>query len=138
MRQRVFADCNEHICTYSGQQCGPISDFVRPTGIITSPQYPLPYGPNENCLWQIWITSGYDFVLTILVRDVNCNNQDDVEVRGSDGTNLFPITTLCTLRQATGAFLIRGISTVLLHFTSHNSSTQSNTGFVIRYEKIPQ
>lgn len=114
-----------------------MSELKRPTGIITSPQHPLPYGPNTNCSWKVWVDPECDFVLTILALDLGCNAQgDDAEVSGSDGTNSFPITTLCTLGRE-GAFVIRGISAVLINFTSRLNSTEPNDGFMLRYEQIP-
>ena len=116
---------------HAGQRCGPWSVYRRQTAIITSPQYPIPYRPSESCLWQIAVTPGYDLILTVLNIDINCFG-DNLQISGIEGTSSFPITTLST----EGAFIIRGISTVLIIFTSHNS-TESNTGFVIRYEQIP-
>eukprot|EP00731_Ephydatia_muelleri_P034842 Em0081g7a len=124
-----------YVTFLKGQSCGPWSVYTRPTGIITSPYYPLPYRPNESCLWQIGVASGYNLILTVLKFDIDCLG-DNVEVNGVEEETSFLLISLCSRSALGQIFVINGVSTVLLTFTSHNS-TESNTGFVIRYEQIP-
>ncbi|KAI1280397.1 Cubilin [Halotydeus destructor] len=62
---------------YDGTSSGCGGTLTSPTGSIVSPNYPLPYGRNAECDWQIKVSSGSTIVLHITDIDIeqhgSCN-----------------------------------------------------------------
>ena len=53
----------------AGNPCGihkPFAITNSTTGLITSPNYPLPYPNNADCQWHIQVKRGYIVQLTVL------------------------------------------------------------------------
>ena len=122
-----------------GQQCGPVHKYWRSTDIITSPQYPFNYRPNENCSWEIRVNDERDLIITILEIDVaatpQCSIGDRLVLSRKDQNNTEVLKVICGKMTSPVAYRIRGVSLVLLEFFS--DSTNQAKGFKLRYEQIP-
>lgn len=127
--------------THAGTRCGRTT-FSLPTGLITSPQYPMNYQPGESCEYEIRVKPGHDLQLTtqdliVPSQDPECTSwrEDRIQVLmkkiGSKiETN---VTSFCG--QALYPMLtIEEASSVLLKFTS-NSVREGR--FLLRYLQVP-
>lgn len=123
-------------------RCGPRREYVLPTAIIVSPQYPLAHGPKEECEYEISVQSQYQLILTTLHMNLpssaDCSKESDsvIEVfKKTDVTSEYQrITRLCG-KENYAPYTIRNSSHVLLRF----SSGYINEGqFKLRYEQVPE
>ena len=126
----------------SGKKCGPRTKFSLPTGLITSPQYPMNYRPRESCEYEIEVKPSHDVLLrtsdmNIPSRDPNCANwrEDRIQVLvKSNSSNLYnEVATYCGY-DPYPILPIRGASTVLIKFTSNDIREGR---FLLQYEQVP-
>lgn len=122
----------------AGQQCGPVREYWRSTDIITSPQYPFEYRPNWNCSWEIRVQNQSDLIITILELDIPatslCSEGDKLVLSRKQQSSTDILKVICG-KEAPVAYRIRGVSRLLLQFSSNH--TVQGKGFKIRYEQIP-
>eukprot|EP00731_Ephydatia_muelleri_P027681 Em0019g554a len=124
-----------YITFYTGQECGPISEYWRSTDIITSPHYPFNYRANEKCSWEIRVRNETDLLISILDFDLaatpTCSEGDRLVLSKKDQNGIEALKVIC----GQAAYRIRGVSTLVVEFFS-DSNIQSR-GFKLRYMQIP-
>jgi len=106
--------------------------------VISSPQFPLSFSPNESCEYEIYVEEDYEVTLTTLVMNLtssaDCLEGDAIEVFKRNSTNEYELVTkLCGVGNY-APFTIRNADRVLLSFSSGYTT---NGKFKIRYQQTP-
>ena len=122
------------ILTMTDQKCGPRMRFRELNGVITSPQYPLNYGPMTICTWAIKVWHGYGLVVKFhninIHETVGCVS-DYVFVSKTDRYGRHSIISkLCGNRDNVTIYAYNAIE-VRVRFVS-NSRTEGK-GFKLSY-----
>lgn len=116
------------------QKCGPKMTFKEVSGVITSPQYPLNYGPTTVCAWSIKVWSGYGLVVKFQNIDIHETTgclSDYVSVTKTDRYGRHSLVTrLCGNRDNLAIYISNAVE-VRVRFVT-NSRTEGK-GFKLFY-----
>lgn len=131
-----------YIHTHTDTKCGPRKTYTLPTGIITSPQYPINYRQRESCEYEIQVKEDHDLLLrtnelNIPTRDPLCNDwrEDRIQVLvKKNATKIYEEVASFCGQDPYPVLPIRGASSVLLKFTSNNVREGR---FLLQYEQVP-
>ena len=122
----------ETFSLFLSAECGGYYKAI--SGSISSPGYPNPYPPHQNCRWRIPKRNGHYLNITItnvsILRSENCS--DDF-LRASHGH--FPDKKLCG-QYSTIQYILK--SRVVFRFHSGPAiSGGSHSGFSLSYRHVP-
>lgn len=133
--------CFSMLLAHADSKCGRTT-FSLPTGLITSPQYPINYRPGESCEYEIKVKPGHDLQLT--TNDLNVPSQNPQCTDGREdriqvlmkntGAKLYKEVTSFCGQNPYSMLTIKGASSVLLKFTS-NSVREGR--FLLQYLQVP-
>lgn len=117
-------------------------------GIISSPNYPMNYPPNSDCVWRVGVREGSRLQfrvssLNIFSEDVACH-QDYLMLRNGI-SNASPLM-LINRRQGdnqNGRVCLNGLSSEPVNTTSnhlyvnfHSDGNEERSGFMMRYREL--
>ena len=130
-----------HTCNNAGSRYGRTT-FRLPTGVITSPQYPLNYQPSESCDYEIRVKPGHDLILrtpeiNIPSQDALCTDwrEDRIQVlMKKTGSKIYTNVMSFCGQNPYPKLAIKGASSVLLKFRS-NSVREGR--FLLQYDHSP-
>lgn len=128
----------EYLNFFQAEPCGRVR-FGRPMELITSPHYPLQYGQNVFCKYEIYIRRDHDLVLTTeeidLPATADCSTGDKLLVTAKfpGSKQPKPLTVFCG-QNTHAPYTIRGSRKVTLEFSSDYIREGK---FLIRAQQIP-
>ena len=121
------------------EECGK-QQFLRPVGIITSPQYPLNYRPNEHCVYKIRVKANHDLVIKTeemnMPAKADCTEGDSILISSEVGKKITHLTRLCGQRQL-APYTVRRSNSVKYVRLEFTSDYKREGKFLLRYERIP-
>ncbi|XP_043915904.1 CUB and sushi domain-containing protein 1-like [Protopterus annectens] len=130
----TFAAWSDHRPICRARMCG--SPLQGPSGIITSPNFPVQYDNNAHCVWIITATSSYK-VIKITFEEFDLERGYDTLTVGDGGQPGDPKTVLHVLTGTTVPDLI--VSTNhQMWLIFQTDGTSSSLGFKAIYEEIEQ
>ncbi|XP_058123035.1 cubilin homolog [Anopheles ziemanni] len=110
--------------------CG--GDLTKPSGVLSSPNYPNPYPKETECHWTI--TTEPETVINLIVEDFHMETGKDCRFDGlrvaSDANFTNPLVTLCH-EQKEPVNIVSSSNQLFLRFYSDSSFTHK--GFRARY-----
>ena len=116
------------------QKCGPKKTFEELSGVISSPQYPLNYGPTTTCTWTIKVWPGYGLVVKFQNIDIHETTKclsDYIFVTKTDRYGRHSLVTRLCGNRDNLAIYISNAAEVKVRFVS-NSRTEGK-GFKLFY-----
>ena len=121
-------------------RCGPRREYTLPTGIITSPQYPLKHSPRERCEYEIVVRPRHELILSTrlmqLPSSADCSQGDVIEVLKKHGaTSSYKRLTYLCGNENYAPLIIRNSTHILLKLSS---GYIRGGKFKLRYEQIPE
>lgn len=120
----------------SCEVCGGTLDPVN--GSISSPGYPKPYPPQQNCKWTLYKIQNHFIIINItqinISRSLNCSND---YIRATHGH--FPNKRICGQYSSIQYILHTvGIKTTFRFYSGPlSSSSGSHSGFLLTYQQVP-
>jgi hypothetical protein len=126
---------------FSSQECGPYSIYTRTKGTITSPHYPIPYKPRQDCQWTIDVKEGNDVILSFenmdLISAPDCQYGDYLEVIGIRGNAMKSVKAFCggnIPEPFTVTASSEGFQKLKIRFKSDYS--MEGMGFVLKFTQV--